>query len=74
MNIPVLRPAVVETTALGAAYLAGLGAGMWRSLDVVAERVAIERTFAPAMDEATRATRYHGWRRAVERAKGWAER
>ncbi|HEV8642857.1 MAG TPA: glycerol kinase GlpK [Methylomirabilota bacterium] len=72
MNLPVLRPAVIETTALGAAYLAGLGAGMWRALDVVAERVAIERTFVPAMDEATRAKRYGGWCRAVERAKGWA--
>jgi glycerol kinase len=71
LNLPVARPVVIETTALGAAYLAGLGAGVWRSPAIVAERAAIERTFTPAMDEATRAERYAGWRRAVERARGW---
>jgi glycerol kinase len=69
---PVVRPAVIETTGLGAAYLAGLGAGLWPSLEAVASRVAIERVFRPSMDEATRAMRYAGWRRAVERARGWA--
>lgn len=73
LNLPVRRPAVIETTALGAAGLAGLGVGLWRSLEVVAERAAIERTFTPAMDEATRAERYAGWRRAVERARGWVK-
>lgn len=72
-DVPVLRPAVIETTALGAAYLAGLGAGVWRTLEGVAARASIERTFTPAMDAATRARRYDGWRRAVERAKGWAQ-
>jgi len=72
-NVPVLRPAVIETTALGAACLAGLGAGVWRSLDAVAGRAAVEREFTPAMDEETRARRYAGWRRAVERARGWVE-
>jgi len=72
-GLPVLRPSVIETTALGAAYLAGLGAGAWRSLDALAARASIERTFTPAMDAATRARRYDGWRRAVERAKGWAQ-
>jgi glycerol kinase len=69
---PVVRPAVIETTALGAAYLAGLGAGLWRSLEALGSRVSIERVFRPSMDEATRAARYAGWRRAVERARGWA--
>src|SRR5881396_2247147 len=72
MNVAVLRPSVIETTALGAAYLAGLGAGLWRSLDDLSRRWTIERTFTPAMDPATRAARCEGWRRAVERARGWA--
>ncbi len=71
-DVPVLRPAVIETTGLGAAFLAGLGAGVWRSADVVAARASIERTFAPGMDAAVRARRYAGWQRAVERARGWA--
>ncbi|MBI4637419.1 MAG: glycerol kinase GlpK [Candidatus Rokubacteria bacterium] len=70
-DLAVLRPAVIETTSLGAAYLAGLGAGVWRSLDALAERAAIERTFTPRMDAATRARRYEDWRRAVERARDW---
>ncbi|HMH50692.1 MAG TPA: glycerol kinase GlpK [Candidatus Acidoferrum sp.] len=72
MNVPVERPRVIETTALGAAGLAGLGAGVWRSLDDFAERAAIERTFVPSMDARVREDRYGGWRRAVERARGWA--
>jgi glycerol kinase len=72
MNVPVERPRVIETTALGAAGLAGLGAGVWRSLDDFAERAAIERTFVPAMDADTREERYQSWRRAVERARNWA--
>jgi glycerol kinase len=73
LDVPVLRPSVIETTGLGAAYLAGLGAGVWDSLDALAERATVERTFAPAMDPAGRAQRYEGWRRAVERARGWAQ-
>jgi glycerol kinase len=71
LNVSVLRPLVIETTALGAAYLAGLGAGVWRSLDDVDRRWALERRFEPRLDEATRAARYEAWRRAVERAKAW---
>src|SRR5947208_2667548 len=72
MNVTVLRPSVIETTSLGAAYLAGLGTGLWRSLDDLGRRWAIERTFTPAMDAVSRAARCQGWRRAVERARGWA--
>ena len=71
LDTAVIRPKVIETTALGAAYLAGLGAGVWRSLDVLAERHPIERTFTPKMDAARRARGYEGWRRAVERARHW---
>jgi glycerol kinase len=71
LDTAVIRPAVIETTALGAAFLAGLGTGLWRSLDALAARPSIDRTFTPRMDAATRAYRYEGWRRAVERARSW---
>jgi glycerol kinase len=71
LDTPVLRPRVIETTALGAAFLAGLGTGFWRSLDALASRQAIERTFMPRLDPTTRARRYEGWRRAVERSRHW---
>jgi glycerol kinase len=71
LGVPVLRPALIETTGLGAAYLAGVGAGLW-STGAVAERAAIERTFSPSLPPDTRTRRHEGWRRAVERAKGWA--
>ena len=72
LDVPVLRPSVIDTTALGAAYLAGLGAGLWTSLDAVAARCTIARTFTPSMDEASRTARYRAWQRAVARARGWA--
>jgi glycerol kinase len=70
-NLEVIRPAVIETTSLGAAYLAGLAVGFWRSLDDIAGRLAEEQRFAPAMADSTRQALYAGWRRAVERARGW---
>jgi len=72
MRVDVLRPRVIESTSLGAAYLAGLGAGIWPSLGEVAKRCEIDRRFVPAMEESRRAALYAGWRRAVERARGWA--
>jgi glycerol kinase len=62
---------VIETTGLGAAYLAGLGVGLWSSIDAVAARHVVERTFRPRMDDAARARGYDGWRRAVDRARAW---
>jgi len=73
MGVKVLRPAVIETTALGAAYLAGLAVGMWASLDALAGRWTVERTFTPAMDATRREALYDGWRRAVDRARGSTE-
>jgi glycerol kinase len=73
LDVPVERPAVIETTALGAAYLAGLGAGVWRSLDAVAAHCTIDRVFHPQKGAAARESGYEGWRRAVERARGWAQ-
>src|SRR5882762_1583245 len=72
MGVEVLRPSVIDTTSLGAAYLAGLGAGIWGSLAEVAHRWEIERRFVPAMDESRRAALYAGWRRAVGQTRGWA--
>jgi glycerol kinase len=72
LGAAVLRPAVIETTALGAAYLAGVGVGLWRSLDTVAERHTVERTFRPAADASARTEGYAAWRRAVARARRWA--
>ncbi len=73
LGVPVQRPAVTETTALGAAYLAGLATGFWSSLDEIARQWAIEKTFEPHMPADRRDALYAGWKRAVERAKAWAE-
>ncbi len=71
LDVDVLRPRVIETTGLGAAYLAGLGVGLWSSIDAVAARHLVERTFRPRLDAAARARGYDGWRRAVDRARAW---
>jgi glycerol kinase len=70
---PVERPVVRETTAFGAAALAGLAVGFWTSPEEIAGLRAVERRFEPGLDEATRDAARRGWRRAVERAGGWAE-
>jgi len=71
LGVPVVRPAVTETTALGAAYLAGLGVGYWRSADDLTGQWQVDRRFDPAMHpERVRALRQR-WREAVERAKAW---
>jgi glycerol kinase len=71
LGVPVVRPAVTETTALGAAYLAGLAVGYWESPEQIAAQWAAEKTFTPRMSADERDSRYHGWQRAVERAKAW---
>ncbi len=71
-GVPVVRPAVLETTALGAAYLAGVGAGVWASTDEVASLWRADRTFEPRMREDERTARRAQWSRAVERSLGWA--
>ena len=72
MNVRVLRPRVTETTALGAAYLAGLATGFWQSRDELAEQWSLDREFVPKMDQGERDARYRRWVNAVERARGWA--
>ncbi|WP_120994404.1 glycerol kinase GlpK [Stutzerimonas urumqiensis] len=73
LGTPVERPQMKETTALGAAYLAGLATGYWSGLDELRAKASIERVFEPASDEATREVLYKGWRKAVERTRGWAQ-
>ncbi len=70
---PVLRPKVNETTALGAAYLAGLAVGYWKGPADVTNNWQLDKEFRPAMKPAERQQRRRGWTRAVERAKGWVE-
>ena len=69
---PVVRPAVTETTALGAAYLAGLAVGFWRGQDELAANWRVDKRFEPRLPADEREALYAGWKRAVERAKGWA--
>ncbi len=73
LGVPVQRPTVTETTALGAAYLAGLAIGFWESQAEIARQWQLERTFEPAMSADQRESLYGGWQRAVERARNWAE-
>jgi glycerol kinase len=72
-GVPVIRPRVQETTALGAAYLAGLATRVWKDTEDIAAHWQVERTFEPALDRDRAATRRARWSRAVERAKGWEE-
>ena len=72
LGVPVVRPKVTETTALGAAYLAGLATGFWSGADEVAAQWAIDRQFEPQLNAAGREKKLTRWRQAVERSRGWA--
>jgi glycerol kinase len=71
LGVPVVRPQVTETTALGAAYLAGLGVGFWSSADEVAANWKVDRRFEPAMPRDAAAARLRQWERAVARSREW---
>ena len=73
LGVPVQRPRVRETTALGAAYLAGLATGFWRDQAEIASHWALDREFIPAMPAAERDRLYAGWRKAVSRVRDWEE-
>lgn len=73
LGVPVERPTVAETTALGAAYLAGLAVGVWGDTADIEGNWRLDRRFEPSMDDHRRARLYRGWRRAVERSLGWVE-
>ncbi len=68
------RPMIRETTALGAAYLAGLAAGFWKSKDEVRQHWSLDKLYTPKMDDATRDRLLRGWRRAVESVKVWSKK
>jgi glycerol kinase len=73
LGVPVVRPRVTETTALGAAYLAGLGVGFWASGSEIAQQWQVDKRFEPRMKESERRAKMARWREAVERAKAWAK-
>jgi glycerol kinase len=74
LGVSVVRPQIAETTALGAAYLAGLAVGFWDGLDDVSGRLQVDRKFEPAMDRSRVAELTHGWKRALERSRNWIEK
>lgn len=73
LGVPVDRPTVIETTALGASYLAGIATGFWSGREEVAKNWGVDRHFEPNMDVATREKLYSGWKKAVERSMKWAD-
>jgi glycerol kinase len=73
LGVPVRRPVVAETTALGAAYLAGLAVGYWKDAADVTKNWALDREFRASMDAARRDALYADWQRAVERSRDWAQ-
>jgi len=73
LGVSVVRPRMLETTALGAAYLAGLGVGLWSGTDELAAHWQADRRFEPAMADAARDSAIGRWREAVARARGWAQ-
>src|SRR5207253_2022494 len=68
LGVPVIRPKVAETTALGAAYAAGLATGVWANLEDLRQNWGVDRTWEPRMDAHTRDALYHDWKRAVTRS------
>ena len=73
LNVPVVRPKVAETTALGAAYAAGLAVGFWDNLNDLRQNWQVDQTWQPRMPENQRRSLYHNWLKAVERTFGWVE-
>ena len=73
LNIEVLRPEIIETTALGAAYLAGLATGFWKDKEEIIKKQKLNRKFLPDLSEELRSKYFKGWKKAVEKAKNWEE-
>jgi glycerol kinase len=73
LGVPVIRPVVAETTALGAAYAAGLAVGFWDNLDDLRQNWAVDKVWKPQMDPETRERLYRGWLKAVQHTFGWVE-
>ena len=73
LGVPVIRPKVTETTALGVAYAAGLAVGFWEDIAEIQQQWSVDKSWQPAMNNAARATLYHGWKKAVTRSFDWIE-
>ena len=73
LGVPVVRPRVTETTALGAAYLAGLATGLWRAAREISAQWKVDRRFEPQLAAPLRRAKLARWRKAVERSKAWAD-
>ena len=73
LGVPVVRPKVIETTALGAAYAAGLAVGYWQSTDEITANWGVDKRWLPAMAEERRAALYAKWNKAVARSRGWVD-
>ena len=72
LGIPLVRPKITETTALGAAYLAGLATGFWNNKEEISRKWKADKKFLPVMDNETKEKLYNGWKKAVQRALNWA--
>ncbi|HQU02081.1 MAG TPA: FGGY-family carbohydrate kinase, partial [Acetobacteraceae bacterium] len=73
LDVPVVRPKVSETTALGAAYAAGLAVGYWRNTDDLRANWGVDKTWKPAMEAGLRDHYYKSWKKAVTRSFGWVD-
>jgi glycerol kinase len=73
LNVPVVRPSVTETTALGAAYAAGLAVGFWSDTEDLKANWAVDKTWQPQMGAAERARAVAGWKKAVARTFDWVD-
>jgi len=73
LDVEVVRPAVIETTVLGAAYAAGLATGFWRGIDELREHWSEDRRFTPGMDEQIRSSYYRSWKKAIDKSLDWVE-
>ena len=71
INAPVHRPECVETTAMGAAYLAGLAVGYWKDKDEIKKNWKLDQIFQPDMEDTIRSEKLTGWQKAVKRSLGW---
>lgn len=73
INVPVIKPVVMETTAIGAAFAAGLAVGVWRDVDEIRELWSVSETFEPSMDDSERQHYWKGWQKAISKSIGWIE-
>jgi glycerol kinase len=73
LDVPVIRPSITESTALGAAYAAGLAVGVWNDLDTLREYWKEEQRWKPDMKKEVREGYLRGWKKAIERSKNWVD-